>query len=93
MRDPRGDLMRLAVVRLRIPSDGLEEPHFIEYPSHPVSFPVTGCFVQGDIVGLIGIVSSSGTVGMLLLNRQTAVVVRVDTGIPTVSTKAHQFAH
>ncbi|KZT42548.1 hypothetical protein SISSUDRAFT_53036 [Sistotremastrum suecicum HHB10207 ss-3] len=77
--------MRLAVVRLRIPANPLENARFIEYPSHPVSFPVTGCFVQGDIVGLIGIISSTGTVGMLLLDRQSAVVVRVDTGVPTFS--------
>ena len=81
----RGHLMRLSVLRLVMSTGFSQRPSIVEYPSYPLTFPITGIFVGGEIVGLVGIVEATKSVALLLLNRDTSEMTCLDTGIEAVS--------
>jgi len=82
--------MRLSVLRLILPR-AAEPARIVEYPSYPISFPITSIFVQRDFVGLVGIHQSERKVGLFLLRRDTASVTCVNTGLQVADAESGAY--
>lgn len=76
--------MKLSVLRL-IPPISDSVARIEEYPSHPISFPITSIFVRPEYVGLVGICKNEQAVVLLLLHRDTAEVTYIETGLQLAS--------